>query len=291
MAKKVRFPLEMDGGIEVRDIQSLRANFSLQRVMGYFENGKLVTWLRDRYANDMADQIESLNEDDSKLAQKICEALGVFYDESYQEDIEEVAERNRKLTLLKQYTTESEYLDNVDNIAFEQDDVYDLLDEDVDVIYLCGEKFSIPLAVHGKKYVGINSPKVVIDSSEIVDFETCNIILEKVEFDEKYLAIVQEYEQALLKKENEFGEYVEDTYISTLLSRDMKNASKNCYEVIAKEIVQVHHNIEDGTMEIRSFLSREIEKLQGYVENDSNDLYRTLLHTDLGKFGAKYFEE
>ena len=89
MAKKVRFPLEMDGGIEVRDIESLRENFSLQRIMGYFENGKLSTWLRDRYANDMADQIESLNEDDSELARKICAALGVSYDESYQEDIED----------------------------------------------------------------------------------------------------------------------------------------------------------------------------------------------------------
>lgn len=291
MAKKVRFPLEMDGGIEVRDIESLREKFSLQRVMGYFENGKLVTWLRDRYANDMADQLEALNEDDSELARKICEALGVSYDESYQEDIEEIAERNRRLTLLKQYTTESEYLDNVDRVAFEQDDVYDLLDEDADVIYLCGEKFSIPLAVHGKKYIGINFPKVVIDSNEIVDFETRNIILEKVEFDEKYLAIVQEYEQLLLKKENEYGEYVEDTYTSALLSRDMKSASKSCYEAIAKEIVQVHQNIDDGTMEIMSFLSREIAKLQGHIENDSNDLYRTLLHVDLEKLGAKYFEE
>lgn len=291
MAKKVRFPLEMDNGIEVRDIESLRENFSLQRIMGYFENGKLVIWLRDRYANDMADQIELLNEDDSDLAQKICETLGVSYDESYQENIEEVAERNRKLALLKQYATEPAYLENVDNVAFEQDDVYDLLDEDVDVIYLCGEKFSIPLAVHGKKYIGINSPKVVIDSNEIVDFEARNIILEKVEFDEKYFAIVQEYEQALLKKENEYGEYFEDTYISALLSKDMKNASRNCYETIAKEIVQVHHNIDDGTMEIMSFLSHEIEKLQGHVENDSKELYRTLLHEDLGRMGTKYFEE
>ena len=33
MAKKIRFPLEMDNGLEVRSMEELRNNFSLGRVL------------------------------------------------------------------------------------------------------------------------------------------------------------------------------------------------------------------------------------------------------------------
>ena len=45
MAKKIRFPLEMDNGLEVRSMEELRNNFSLGRVLEYIQNGKLVIWL------------------------------------------------------------------------------------------------------------------------------------------------------------------------------------------------------------------------------------------------------
>ena len=54
MAKKIRFPLEMDNGLEVRSMEELRNNFSLGRVLEYIQNGKLVIWLRDRYENNIA---------------------------------------------------------------------------------------------------------------------------------------------------------------------------------------------------------------------------------------------
>ena len=101
MAKKIRFPLQMDGGVEVRDVNSLRENFSLARVIGYLEDGKLVTWLRDRYANDLADAIEELDKESDSLAKNICEILGVSYNEEAKEDIEKVVERNKKIAVLR----------------------------------------------------------------------------------------------------------------------------------------------------------------------------------------------
>lgn len=131
----------MDGGVEVRDIESLRENFSLGRIMGYLADGKLITWLRDRYANDLADAIEVLDKESDSLTKDVCEILGVTYDETSEENLEKAAQRNRKLSLLKEYTSESKYIDNVDSVAFEQDDLYDLLDEGSETIYLCGDKF------------------------------------------------------------------------------------------------------------------------------------------------------
>ena len=63
MAKKIRFPLEMDNGIQVRSMEELRNNFSLGRVLTYVQNDKLEIWLRDRYENNIAADIEGVVKD------------------------------------------------------------------------------------------------------------------------------------------------------------------------------------------------------------------------------------
>lgn len=81
MAKKIRFPLEMDNGLEVRSMEELRNNFSLGRVLEYIQNGKLVIWLRDRYENNIADAIADLDKTDSELPIKVSAIFDVPYDE------------------------------------------------------------------------------------------------------------------------------------------------------------------------------------------------------------------
>ncbi|MDD6069718.1 MAG: SEL1-like repeat protein [Clostridiales bacterium] len=169
-------------------MEELQENFSVEKVLGYYADGKLVTWLRDRYLDDIADDISKLNKDDSDFTLKICNAFGVEYNEEV--DMEALEERNRKLSLLKQYTDKKEYFDDVDDIAFNQDELYDLLDEDKHTIYLCGDKFSIPLSKRGIHYIGVNSPEVVITSKEKVDFKEKEIQFENVRFDEKYNNVI-----------------------------------------------------------------------------------------------------
>ena len=106
MAKKIRFPLEMENGIEVRSVEELRENFSLARVMEYMDNGKLLIWLRDRYANDIADAIEQLDDNDPEIAKKVSAIFDVPYDEKAEEDLEKAAERAERVRKLKQYTDE-----------------------------------------------------------------------------------------------------------------------------------------------------------------------------------------
>lgn len=195
MAKKIRFPLEMDNGVEVRSIEELGEHFSLEKVLEYFANGKLLTWLKDRYLDDKADAISELEQDDSELPKKICQIFDVVYDETLDIDMEKVAERKRKTELLEKYTSDERFFDVVDSIAFEQDDLYDLLDEDAETIYLCGERFSIPLSKKNVRYIGVNNPTVVIHAKELIDFEKDGISFEDVKFDEKYQKIVDESSQ------------------------------------------------------------------------------------------------
>jgi len=72
MAKKIRFSLKMKDGVEVRTLEELQDNFSLEKLLFYISNGKMQTWLRDRYHNDIADSIEQLDSSDPEYNKNIC---------------------------------------------------------------------------------------------------------------------------------------------------------------------------------------------------------------------------
>lgn len=171
--KKLRFPLKMENGTEVRTLEELREHFSLSEVWQYYENGKLVTWLRDRYLEDLAEAVEAL--DGEEANRRLCEIFGVPYEEVSEERLEETTEHRRKLALLREKCSEPEYEGVVDRIAFDQEDLYDLLDAGETEIYLLGESFSVPGAKRGMRYIGINQPTVVISAKDPVDLEDYDI--------------------------------------------------------------------------------------------------------------------
>lgn len=224
MAKKIRFPLEMNDGIEVRDLEGLKEHFSLERVLFYLEDGKLETWLRDHYEDELADEVVALDKQDTQFNRKLCEVFGVEYAADEDVDLEKMRERKRKQEQLNEIAGGEDYFDVVDQIAFEQDDLYDLLDEGETEIYLCGERFSIPLGKKGIRYIGINSPTAVISSKEKVNFEDKGITLESVRFDEKYQKLLEESE---LKAEKQ--------------QRKGKEAG-SCYEKISAMMEGVAYN-------------------------------------------------
>lgn len=240
MAKKIRFPLEMKDGIEVRNLEELKENFSLERILFYLTDGKLETWLRDRYEDGLADAIAGLEREDKELNRKICKIFEVEYVPEGEADLEKVAERKRKMGLLKDYTEDEQYEKVIDQIAFEQDELYDLLDEGKTKIYLCGEKFSVPLGKEGIRYVGINNPVVVISSKEKIDFKKKGIIFENIRFDEKYQKILggTELQAEKLQRSSStsgsgYGRYRSDSLVSFSLKPADRKAAEECYEKLS----------------------------------------------------------
>lgn len=81
MGRKIKYALQMRDGTDVRTIEDLRKHFNLPQVAGYFLDGKLVEWLRDRHYEETANEIEKLKKklkkDDPDLGEKLCTALGV----------------------------------------------------------------------------------------------------------------------------------------------------------------------------------------------------------------------
>lgn len=261
MAKKIRFPLEMQNGIEVRYLEELKENFSLERILFYLADGKLETWLRDRYEDGIADAISGLDRADNELNRKICEIFEVEYVPEEETDLEKIEERKRKLDLLREYTEDEQYVKVIDQTAFEQDELYDLLDEGETEIYLCGERFSIPLGKEGIRYVGVNNPVVVVSSKEKIDFEAKRIVLENIHFDEKYQKIVGETEPQTKAPQKEcshsslgYGRYCSDSYISFMLLPKDKKEVERCYEKISAMMEGVEYDRDKDIRELREKL-------------------------------------
>ena len=191
MAKKIKFPLEMSNGEQVRTLDELKENFDIESVVGYFNDGRLLNWLQARYYDEEADKISALSKDDPQLQKKLCNIFGV---ESKDEeiDVEEIANRQERLNRLKQYTDDKEILERVDLVAFNQEDLGDLLDEEKPLIYLCHNKFIIPLRETHKTYIGIGKAVAVIRSEEIVDFEEKHIKFKDVVFDDDYENLIKQ---------------------------------------------------------------------------------------------------
>ena len=189
--KKIKLPLEMANGVLVRTLDELKENWDLEKVLNYYLNGKLQTWLTDRYYTELAEEVSALNgiNDNAELQKKLCGIFGIEAEDDLV-DMEAVAEHNRRLEILRQYTADDAVLKNVDKVAFNQEELADLLDEGEDVIYLCDNKFSVPLSVTGKKYIGLGDVEIQVNSKDFVDFVKIGIELVNVHFNKEYEELV-----------------------------------------------------------------------------------------------------
>ena len=88
--KKIRFPLEMDNGAEARTLDELREHFSMEKVVLYYSDGKLLKWLRNNYLDEEAEAISELDPKDPELNRKICGIFDVEYNESAKVEIGKV---------------------------------------------------------------------------------------------------------------------------------------------------------------------------------------------------------
>lgn len=188
--KKIKFPLIQKNDFPVRSIEELREHFDLTKIIGYFMDGKLQIWLEQRYYESEATAIKKLNKTDFDLHKKICDILGVeYHKEDFTFDIDVESDRSKRLSELKQYTSDQEILDKIDDVAFNQEELAYLIDKNIHDIYLCNNTFHIPLRVPNKKYVGIGKVICVIKSKREIDFWVKRIEFVNVEFDSEYREI------------------------------------------------------------------------------------------------------
>lgn len=165
MVRKIKFPLVMKNGAEVRGIEGLKENFDLESIVTYFLNGKLKIWLQQRnYINELELVIklqDSNNQED--IAKKLCEIFNVQVQENI--NIEEIKLKKEREKKLLQYTDDETWKEKLDYIAFNQEELEKLIKNN-SIIYLVGEEFIISNKFSNREYIGVNNPLINLEFRE-----------------------------------------------------------------------------------------------------------------------------
>lgn len=282
--KKIKFALKLKEGVEARNLQELREAFDLNQVVAYFLEGKLETWLLDRYYEDLAEKINNLDKSDPELRKKLCEIFEVEYEEDCL-SIEEIEERNRRIRKLKEVTDDEEIIKNVDKVAFSQEELADLLDEGQKTIYLCGTDFHIPVSKKGIRYIGVET-KLDITQEEREKYQANDIelidLLEgyfdefKEEFDERIQeAMIEHNDDILLDLTRYHYLSIKSLGLSKLV-KSQNGCMKFKYSVYKRLMDIYGGNVDKATP--LSFLSKEeyeemlIDTVSGILDyNDFED--------------------
>ena len=137
MARKIRFPLKMKNGAEVRSLDELKENFDLESVLTYYVSGQLIAWLKnynyDKTTADTITKVEALDKNAPDISKQLCEVLGVEYVESEDVDLAEAKEKLEREKILKQLLTE-EQMKFVATNQKELDDLYLLYDAETIIL-------------------------------------------------------------------------------------------------------------------------------------------------------------
>lgn len=255
MMRKPTFPLKMDDGTEARSLEELKEHFSLPRVLDYLKNGTLVTWMRDRNLTDMAEQIQELDPDDLDSIKKLCEILEVSHIDAGDYVRKEVARKEavRKERILRMESCISDKDENykktivriadviIDHVAFDQSELNSLLDSGIREIYLCGNKFSIPLDRQGIKYNGINTPTAVIASREKINWEEKGISFINIVFDSEYRKVLERIDTQKKDSVNDvYLDYQPSLKLGPYLYNTDNLYCKKNYALLKNELVSFH---------------------------------------------------
>lgn len=187
---KKLFPLILKDGAEVRDLKALKENFDLEAVVQYFNEGKLLEWLDDRFYDDEAEAVEKLSADAPDFMLRLCGIFGVELDDPNMDasDLALIKEKRNKLASL---TDDVNIINNANATAFNQEELADLLRKGYNEIYLYGNEFTIPARrVQNTKFIGIlnSSPQINIKIASFTELTEKGIEFKAVKLPENLLA-------------------------------------------------------------------------------------------------------
>lgn len=293
MAKKIKFPLQMKDGYKVRTMEELRVHSDPESLIAYFLDGKLKSWLKDRYYQEEINQINKLKFSDDNLLQNLYDILNINKknDDMEKFEIDDILRKYNILSKVKQYTDNKEVLENIDFIATSQDEFEDILKIGVSTVYLLGNKFVLPQGVENIHIKGINNVEVEVNSEEVIDFEKIKVCFENCYFDSTYELIV---EQKRLEEENlhkkKKSEYKVSNVFDYLLSDSDRKKSAKIFNEIKNGFLDFEFDIDIYGKDIHNKLEKDC--LEGVFDIDKfgEKIRNTLKECDLYEVGYEFFE-
>ncbi len=179
--KKIKFPLVMKNGEEVRDIEALRNNFDMESVAEYYSNGKLERWLENNYYDDILEKVRELTGDEADFGELLAKALGAEWNGTEKINLQSIMKRTELREQLKPYVSEEE-LEKMEHIADTQEELERLVQSGCSPVYLFGKTFSIREWMGNTEFIGIGHPVVDLEIHSREEFQKKKIKLRDVEF-------------------------------------------------------------------------------------------------------------
>jgi len=179
--KKIKFPLAMKNGEEVRDIEALRENFDIESAAEYYSNGKLERWLENNYYDDILEKVRELTGDEDDFGELLAKALGAEWDGSEKINLRSIMKGTELREQLKPYVSEEE-LEKMEHIADTQEELERLVQSGCSPVYLFGKTFSIREWMGNTEFIGIGCPVVDLEIHSREEFQKKKIKLQDVEF-------------------------------------------------------------------------------------------------------------
>lgn len=181
--KRIKFPLTMKNGAEVRDIESLRENFDMESVVGFFSSGKLEKWLENYYYDDILEKVKELDQKAEDFGSRLAEALGAEW-HGDDAEVQQIMKQTELKERLKPLVSE-ETLERMDYIADTQEILEQLAKQGKSPVYLCGDKFTIRKWMKNIKCIGIQKPTVTLEIIDHTQYLESNIEIFDVAFADK----------------------------------------------------------------------------------------------------------
>lgn len=173
------------GGTEVHSIAELRANFALEPVAAALANGTLAQWLEERYYDHEAAEIKKLGQELSPaVEQELCRILGVDYLKYCHLSPEQREAYEKKCALIRQHTDDAGLLAHALETATNQSELAELLNAGKTTIYLCADRFTVPIRKSGIHYIGIGDPEMEVPFTE-EQYRRAGITFEKISLPQK----------------------------------------------------------------------------------------------------------
>lgn len=184
MAKRIKFPLVMKNGAEVRDMDALRENFDMESIAEYFTNGKLAKWLNNNYEDDILREIQGLDGGEADFGERLAKALGVDWTNEADMDLQNLMKITELKEQLKPYISE-EKLEKMEYIADSQEELERLVKKGCSPVYLFGKGFQIEEWMENVECIGVNSPVIDVKIKSREEFQKKKIKLRDVELADK----------------------------------------------------------------------------------------------------------
>lgn len=159
-------------------------NFSLEELIYFARQRNLHEWLAENfYAGDARKVAAAINDNstDAELKLLLCKIFNLSPEILSAEDLEEISavvEKNQRREIFVQKIPGDDR-----KFAFVENhgELVKALKDGVQLIYLCGGEFAIPLNRHDVTYVGCDNAVVTLDDDLDIDLDAPGIVLENLQ--------------------------------------------------------------------------------------------------------------